>query len=169
VEAFGVRASQPGVANHGVFLHSFQAAGLAHPDAFVDVFQDRHHLFPRQMGAEEDRPFPLGKPRPAPVASQQAIRRAGSATDDQIPGRTLAVLRTLGIDAAEMTQVIHDHSSDETVRQVPTVSQPDWIGWIASLAALSEGHEGISCDRTNLLPVGGCQRARGGSSRQWRV
>jgi len=138
-----VRPGQLGVANHSVFLHSFQAAGLAHPDAFMDVFQDRHHLFPRQMGAEEDRPLPLGKPRPTPVASQQTIRRARPATDDQISGRTLAVLRTLGIDAAEMAQVLHDHSSDKTVRQVPPVSQPHWIGWIATLAALLEGHQAI--------------------------
>jgi hypothetical protein len=53
-----------------------------------------------------------------------------------------------------MTQVIHDHSSHETVRQVPTVSQPDWIGWIASLAALSEGHEAESRISHNLLHRG---------------
>jgi len=128
VETFSVRPGQPGVANHGVFLHAFQASGLAHPDAFIDVFQDRHHLLPRQMGAEEDRPLPLGKPRPTPVATQQTIRRARPAADDQISGSTLAVLRTLGIDAAEMAQVIHDLSSDKTARQVPPVSQPDGIG-----------------------------------------
>lgn len=107
-----MRAGQPGIAYHRVFLHSFQAAGLAHPDAFVDVFQDRHHLLPRQMGAEENRPLPLGKPRPAPLASQQAIPRAGAAADGQISGSTLAVVRTLGIEAAEIAQVIHDQSSD---------------------------------------------------------
>ena len=103
-----MRAGQSGVAYHGVFLHFFQAAGLAHPDAFIDVFQKRDHLPLGQMGAEEDRPLPLGEPRPAPVAAEQAARGTRATANDQIPGTALTVIRTLGIDATEMAQVIHD-------------------------------------------------------------
>jgi hypothetical protein len=108
VAVFGVGAGQSGVANHRVFLHPFQATGLAHPDAFVDVFQDRRHLFIRQMGAEEDRSLPLGESRSAPPTSQQARGCAGPAANAQIPGTPLAVVRTLGIETTEMTEVIHD-------------------------------------------------------------
>ena len=83
-------AGQPGVADHGVLLHSFQAAGLAHPDAFVDVFQDRHDFFLRQMGAEEDRPLPFGEAASAQATTQQAMRCAGASADAQIPGGPLA-------------------------------------------------------------------------------
>ena len=96
-----MRAGQSGVANHGVFLHLFQAAGLAHSDAFVDVCQNRHHLFPGQVGAEVDRPLPLGESRPALPTAPQATGCAGTATEhDQIPHGPLAVLRTLGIEGS---------------------------------------------------------------------
>ncbi len=109
VELPGVLAGRPAVAAHRVAVHLAEPPGLADAAAFGDVLQDRFDLLGGELGAEEDRPLALGEPHLTGAAAEHATGLVGAVATGhgQISRTPLAMLGTVGIQAAELQEVVH--------------------------------------------------------------
>jgi hypothetical protein len=110
VEVAGVLSGQSAVATDRVAVHFAEPPGLADATPLGDVLQHRFDLLGREPGAEENRTLALGEAGLAGAATEHAADLLGtiSAGHAQISRPSLAVVGTLGIQAAESREVVHD-------------------------------------------------------------
>jgi hypothetical protein len=99
VEFFGMLARQHAVADHGILVHSDQAAGFANPTSFVDVCQNRDDGFFRQRGAKERSSFAFRETRLAGGAIKHATLFVGTVViaNAQVASTAFAVIRALRV------------------------------------------------------------------------
>jgi len=109
VEAAGVVAGTAGQASDGVLTDTGQACGLADAAAVGEVGQDRQGLLVREMATEEGRALTLGEAGAAGLAVQQPGLEFGAVAhaDGEVAVVAAAVVRTVGIKAAEAAQIVH--------------------------------------------------------------
>jgi hypothetical protein len=104
-----MRAGQHGQADHGVSVDTNEATGLAHATALLDVVQDTNRFVLAEPGVEEGCAFAFAEAQLASATSQHATLFAGAVpeADAEVFQATLAVLKAVGILAAELREVIH--------------------------------------------------------------
>ena len=101
-------ASKQAVAKNRVLVDPTEASGLANATALRDVFQQRDNLVVRQAGVEQGRALAFGEAGLAGLAVEQAaLVRPVAHADGQVAVRTLAVVGTVAILAAEEAKIIH--------------------------------------------------------------
>jgi hypothetical protein len=120
VEFLGLLARQKAKAHHRILIHADQTAGLPHPTAFRNVLEQRHDLVLGQATVEQRRSFPLGKAGLAGAAAQQAsLLRAIAPRHGQVTVPAFAMIRTSGILATELAQVLQGSPSVARFRYRP--------------------------------------------------
>jgi len=118
VDILGVLASHHGQAYHGVPVDAYQAAGLPHPTALLQVLQDRQRFVLGELAAVQGGAFAFGAALLAGAAGEDAALLVGAIAkaDTQIVAATLAIVGAVGVLAAEVFQVVHDASSQSRAR-----------------------------------------------------
>jgi len=112
VEVFAVLARNHGQADHRVFIDADQAAGLAHATTLPQVLQNRKRFVFREFGPIQGSALAFGEAFLASATGQDAACFVGSIAEanPQVALAALAVVRAVGVLAAEDFQVVHGSS-----------------------------------------------------------
>jgi len=102
-------AGLAGVTGHGVAVDPHEPLGLADPAAFGDVLEHGGGLLLGQMRAEQRGRLAFGEPIATGTTAEEADRvvLAVVAADGEVFAATDAMIRALGIQAAESSEVVH--------------------------------------------------------------
>jgi hypothetical protein len=120
----GVPAGLEGVADDGVLIDARQAGGLADAAAVLEVLEDGEGFVVGQSCAEQGGAFTLGEALLAGAAGEHAALPGAVAEGNaEIVLATQAVVRALGILAAEQIKVFHEGRSPQDVEPVDNVCQ----------------------------------------------
>ena len=118
VELLGVGAGQPAEAGDGGAADTGEPSGLADATTVGDVGQHGLGFVRGQAGVEQWSALALGEACLAGAAVEQAaLVRAVAGADGEVAVATLPVIRTGGLQAAELAQVVH---------RVPILARRRW-------------------------------------------
>jgi hypothetical protein len=119
VDLLGVAAGLEGQADDRVLVHPGQPAGLADADAFLDVSQDGDGFIFGQAAVEQGGALALTEAVLAATTGQTAPPLGGAVAegDAEVALTAPAVVRALGVLAAEALEVVHgvSHRKKEQV------------------------------------------------------
>ena len=106
-------AGDDGQADDGILVDPHEATRLTHPTTFLQMLEDGQGFVLGQFGAIQGCTFAFGEPFLTGATGQDATRLVGAIAEahPQVALATLAVIGTIGIQAAEVFQVVHDASS----------------------------------------------------------
>lgn len=127
-------AGLEGVANDGVFIDARQASGLADAAAVLEVLEDGHGFVVGESCAEQGGALALGEALLAGAAGEHAaLLRAVAEGDAEVALAAQAVVKALGVLAAEEVKVFHEGRSPKEVgtsgQRLPgIVEQPQRFG-----------------------------------------
>ena len=118
----GVAAGLEGVANDGVLIDARQASGLPDAAAVLEVLEDGEGLVVGQSCAEQGGALALREAQLAGAAGEHAaLVRAVAEGDAEVAPAAQAVVRALGVLAAEQVKVFHEGLSPKEVEPVDNV------------------------------------------------
>jgi hypothetical protein len=121
----GVAAGLEGVTNDGVLIDARQAGGLADAAAVLEVLEDGEGFVVRQSCAEQGGALALREAQLAGTASEHAaLMRAVAEGDAEVALAAQAVVRALGVLAAEQVKVFHEGRSPKNVEPGDSICQP---------------------------------------------
>src|ERR1019366_7258101 len=106
-------AGRHAVADHGVFVHLRQAAGLANTTTLSNVGQDGDGILFGQARPKQGRSFAFGEANLTSGAIEHTSLLVGSVTitDAQVAGAAFAILRAFLVLTTKMSQVFHGEPS----------------------------------------------------------
>ena len=112
-------AGEGGQAYHGVFIDADQSSGLTDAATFLQMLEYREGFVLGEFGAVERCTFAFGEALLAGAAGQDPALLVGSIAKahTQVVAAALAVIGAVGVEAAEVFQVIHGASSWFLVRK----------------------------------------------------
>jgi hypothetical protein len=103
-------ASPQGIADHGIFIDSAQACGLADAAAVLEVPEDVQSLLVWQAGAEQGGTFAFGEADLAGAAGEHAALLAGTIAeaDAEVALAPQAVIGTVGVLTTKQVKIFHE-------------------------------------------------------------
>ncbi|QJW98079.1 hypothetical protein FTUN_5659 [Frigoriglobus tundricola] len=111
VQRAGMLAGPSDVPGHRIGMNPGEPCGLAGPDPFGHVSQNRGHPRGRQSGVEQWGALALGEPGLAgPAPEHPRLVRPITGRHGQVPVVPFPMVGTMGIEATEAAQVVHDGS-----------------------------------------------------------
>ena len=145
VEILGVAAGNPAIAGDRVGVHPAEPSGLADAAPLGDVLQDGLDLFGRQPGVEQGCPLALGEAGLTGAASEHPARLARPITmsDGKVSDPPLAVISAVGIQTAEVRQVVHSVSPSFDPSGGQSVAPPSRDNRSVGNRTTLLSHEGI--------------------------